>query len=1244
MTLRLKLRYWFAIGCVMLAGIVAAGAAVLLETEAGLHWTIARVESFSNGAVKIGTSSGHLAGPFTLDDLRVTLPDAVIEARHLEIDWNPLALISGELHVTSLLGSDVLVTTRPSKTPSQGLPRQLKLPLHIVIDGARFKQFTLHMPGNSLHLDHLAFALDAGDHALKLDKLEARGPRIALGGELHTQPYGDWTVQARLALLLRLPGYPAMGGHMRLDGTLRGTLRLDQTLDTPFQAELKANVAHLSGTPSAHGTLRIARLDPNAINPDWPQLPGSASLAFDGSLKDFTTHGTLTLISPQARTVTLDLDAGLDNQRIRIEHLTLALAGTPTRLALFGTLQTIAPHDADLTLAWRHLRWPLQSATPIASAATGGAHLTGNPQQWALTMRTLLQARGLPQGRWALAAQGDAKTITLDALAGRWLDGTIAGHGQLRLEAGHPFQLSARVRHLQTKVIAPKVQGQIGFNIAANGKLAPMQANARILKLAGRLQGHPVTGAAEVAYANDTLTVNRLALAAGPNHLSAKGRWGTKADLSWQLQAPQLAALGNGLAGRLEAKGSIRGRSDAPSIRATLDGTRLHWNDFKIAEARAAADIDLNAHTASSLELHVKNLERGNLELHQFDARLEGPPQAQHFAVSVKSNDGNIELAGNGHLDHGRWTGTLTTGKLVPEQGPDFDLCAPVDLMIGADKLALEKSCWHGPNQAQFHLAATSGVQGWTAELALQAMPLDLADPYLSGGMILKGKLNGFLRAKGGNGTLLALGELHAGHGQVSRKESELTQRLAFDEAGLLVHLDETNVTARLGIILDDGGILDATAAIPWRTRTRPVGNLHLRARLPDLSGLGALSTAVTGVGGRLDADFDMSGSLEAPHFKGDMRLSHATLTLTRFGTRIKNGHLLLHGAGSGFDIDGTLDDAAQGRLAVRGTLRRRDSRWTLNAHVGGKDFLAVDIPEAKVTLSPNLDIGVEGYAIKLDGSIDIPSAQIRPPHFSNAISPTPDLVIVGEKKTQAGPPWRLTTQLHIRLGDKVHFVGYGLSARVGGDLTIDDTPGKLTTASGELKILDGQYKAYGQDLSIQRGRLLFSGGPISNPGLDMRAVRTVGLVTAGLRVTGTLRNPQLQVFSDPPMSQSNALAYMLFGHGMQQTSNSQQSIVNSAANAIGIAGGTYLVKSLGQHVGIDTVSVENANEYNTNANQASLFLGKYLSPRLYVSYGIGLYAPINLLRIRYTLSRHWALEAESGTFSGADILFNIEH
>ena len=60
-------------------------------------------------------------------------------------------------------------------------------------------------------------------------------------------------------------------------------------------------------------------------------------------------------------------------------------------------------------------------------------------------------------------------------------------------------------------------------------------------------------------------------------------------------------------------------------------------------------------------------------------------------------------------------------------------------------------------------------------------------------------------------------------------------------------------------------------------------------------------------------------------------------------------------------------------------------------------------------------------------------------------------------------------------------------------------------------------------------------------------------------------------------------------------------------------------------------------------ADHAELVLGKYLSPRLYVSYGISLVDEINTMKLRYTISDRWVISAESGSESAADIEYRIE-
>jgi translocation and assembly module TamB len=60
-------------------------------------------------------------------------------------------------------------------------------------------------------------------------------------------------------------------------------------------------------------------------------------------------------------------------------------------------------------------------------------------------------------------------------------------------------------------------------------------------------------------------------------------------------------------------------------------------------------------------------------------------------------------------------------------------------------------------------------------------------------------------------------------------------------------------------------------------------------------------------------------------------------------------------------------------------------------------------------------------------------------------------------------------------------------------------------------------------------------------------------------------------------------------------------------------------------------------------SNDTSVVLGKYLSPRLYVSYGISLTESINTIKMRYTLDDNWTIKTEAGRERAADLVFTIE-
>jgi len=224
-------------------------------------------------------------------------------------------------------------------------------------------------------------------------------------------------------------------------------------------------------------------------------------------------------------------------------------------------------------------------------------------------------------------------------------------------------------------------------------------------------------------------------------------------------------------------------------------------------------------------------------------------------------------------------------------------------------------------------------------------------------------------------------------------------------------------------------------------------------------------------------------------------------------------------------------------------------------------------------------------------------------------------------------------------LGERVNFFGFGYEGEFAGSLQIQDLPGQLTTAIGEFSAVNGRYQAYGQRLDIEQGSILFTGGPIANPGLDLRAVRHIGDVTAGIKVLGSLKDPQIELFSVPTMGQTDALSYLILGRTLETSTDSEGAMMANAALALGLSGGDQIARTLGDRFGFDEMRVES----NDTGEQASLVIGRYLSPRLYISYGVGIIDAYNTFNVRYQISDKWQLKGENGEYQGADLLYSIE-
>jgi translocation and assembly module TamB len=246
----------------------------------------------------------------------------------------------------------------------------------------------------------------------------------------------------------------------------------------------------------------------------------------------------------------------------------------------------------------------------------------------------------------------------------------------------------------------------------------------------------------------------------------------------------------------------------------------------------------------------------------------------------------------------------------------------------------------------------------------------------------------------------------------------------------------------------------------------------------------------------------------------------------------------------------------------------------------------------------------------------------------------------VSENQAPRGESFHVFSDLTLRLGERVTIDTLGLAGRLSGNLrSVADDSG-FNRATGELQVEEGKYTAYGRRLDVEHGRLLYSNGPLNDPAIDLRAIKKFPDIVAGVNVRGTLRAPRMTFFSDPPVSQSQIVSLLLAGGSLESVQNTSDPTQrsNAARNNMLLQGSALLFQQFGPKVGLDEVSVE--SDLN---NETSLVLGRYLSPRLYVGYGISVAEAINTIKMRYTIGDHWTIKSEAGTERSADLVYTIE-
>ncbi|MBZ2189875.1 translocation/assembly module TamB domain-containing protein [Alcanivorax sp. JB21] len=1170
---------------VLLSPLILLGA---MATEGGSRWLLERALSYAPGTASIAQIDGTLLHGITLEGVHYAHPAFTVESDRFSLALVMPALLQRRLAVNTLRAERLHITLHPGEEDSTEPEPDttpfhidqlddINLPLSIAIHGASVTHFTLTLAnGTDIVLDSILLAGSTDRDQLHLQQLFVS--------------QGDYRI------------------------SLGGKLGLHQPFHLDTWADWQAPV------PDA--------LRQTLEGPDAPADTEEAAPLL--ATADARVRGTLA--------------------ELAIEHR----LHTPLALRSDGMLRPFdQPLAFDLENSWQALTLYSADNQPL-SLADGALAIRGTPEAYRLRLDSGTSLPDLPAITLSLLAEGDSQSLAIETARLDIAESHILISGDLAWAPTLSWDLNLAITDFDPGLLIQEMPGQLQVDARINGSLEDQQLTLGLAlnELSGTLRQHRVSGGGHLQlarHADDALTDSRitsdLRLAAGANRVSLRGTAHQRLDLTLALEGNDLAALWPGLHGTLQLDGRVRGTRSNPMLEARISTPLAGFEGWRIEDLLLAVDArNGSEEPVMNLNLSTGALTRdGELLLERVATRGDGSASDHRIDWDITAPQGSTRGAVAGMLKELRaWQGMLRSLEVDSPISGLWQLDRPAALGFSAEAAHIAPAClvaedsslcldgnWRagGPIDARLDLSNLS-----LAYLARE-LPEDAAE--LEGHINLSASFQQRQGRNTGNADLqVSAGRLALSSGR--DEPYELVWR------GLSAHIDlqDTLLDANLVFDVDDtSGTRANLRAELAGNDTRLNGSLH--THLDDLGWVEALAPSLRNIRGRLRGDLTLSGTVSAPRFGGQLVLDEAAADVPEVGLSLQDIHLMAIARRSGeLDLSGQVR-SGDGEIRLTGDLDTREPLpWPLRLQIKGENFLAAQRPDARVEINPDLDISVARNLVTIRGEVTVPRAMFTPQELpQQAISVSRDEVILQDDEEEASL-WKIDTDITVRLGDRVRISGFGLEARFAGAVRIEDKPGRTPRLIGEIRIEDGRYRAYGQNLHVERGTLIFQGPP-DNPGLDIVAVRHVTAynVRAGLAIGGTLQDPRSRIFSEPSMEETEAMSYLLTGRPLDSGSDADAAVIMQAIILYGIERGDFITNRLGQELGVE-VGLDNEGE----ADEAALMLGKQLSSRLYLRYSIGLFEALNTVMLRYTLSRSLSLETRSNTRENAiDLIFRTE-
>lgn len=1243
----------------------------VVGTNSGLQFVLRNSTVFIPAKLSYESIEGVLSDTIHLKNVNYDSDNLIITIDQAKVRLNLSYLLRDTLNIESVVLNEISVRTtsvddtsvrKPNSTP-EALQDGLKIPIMISVTDLQVAKLLLLQNDSSVSLEQIQVTdLHIGKE-IKTQQLNFLWEQniFSVKGVL---PYDmQSALNFTVSYDYRLPSpKQKIIGSAALHGSL-GNFTISGNLTSPDSLSFAGTIQSLIDNPAWDLTISATNFNKQNWIPSLPAQFENSNFHTTGTIDTFSIVGSGKLVSQQLQNWDYNFNLNKQRQQWVIEHLSLAATEQKRSLAFDGTINGEFSFNMDtlfdIHAQWVNVKYP-DVNDPLVQSDQGKFHALGSLNNYSIESNFDLITGDQKFEDIRLTGTGTPTLLDAKTLTGKYLEGSWDGTASLDWTSNWKWKARMKANKVDLNTLFTGWNSKLTGTLTHEGEIIDDNViiDVKTDKITGILHKRIINLSGDVHYANYILDANNISLksdgarAIGDAHFDFNQQSNFPLQrATWSIDIDDIAAYNPDLAGNLSSKGKFAGTLEDLDIQATLKANNIKYKDYSVANVKGNVEFGHNSAKTSTANFIANKLKFGDNIIQSISLKAVGS-QINH-KIDVFANmpaKDSIKLNAVGHLEDMQWRGEINE-LLVNAKETSWSLQNIPHLLIKKNDIAVTKTCI-SEIKSQTDLCLEFdyvNLNNFDSKVTISKFNLNNLDTLLPEQLkSINGNLSGNLHFNFNNDSIESFSaHLKSQDGNVEKFGIGTTiKSLKYTDLTIDASTTGKNIQFLASTSILDAGYIKTNFRIPAPFSINNYQSAVIQGlvdiQLENIDIIGLIIPDLDKPQGRWQSELEISGSIGKPLLQGKSLIDVTTAQIPRAGLSLKdikittlahtNRNLEITGSAisdtGNLTIDGSIDDYQSEKLIGRLSIK-------------GNKFKILNLPESTVTVSPDLKFMLKENSINLEGQLTINQADINIYSPANRITPSPDVNIVADKpEKNLLSQLALTGDVRIILEDKIWLRGYGFEGRLKGTVLVHERPNKLTNATGVITILEGKYNAYKQDLTIESGSLTFAGNPIDNPNVMIRAVRkTSNEIVAGLTITGPAQTPNIQLFSEPPMDEAEILAYIILGYPIKQATQQDGSILANAAATIGLAEGEKLMKKIAKKFGIDEVKLQS----NNTTQEASLILGKYLSPQLYLQYAYGIGKAVNTLQLQYHLTDRWMIKTESGQAQSTDILFSIE-